>query len=215
MDVWKHRVWLINKAFKELNRKATFGLPTPFSPWFSSKALTKIWRVDDFTGYNNDIVFSVADKVEEWVIGHEREDFRSTGRIPHWNKMICLDAVGTDVLLTGWGFTGFLIYALIYFVACPNIISQEGINQDKCMLMLCKAPHYEGVWGTGGISPCIVNICTGWRRMVSSTPRPLYLRKTGPHLHWVSWSVWTFLGRNIYFTYWESNPNFSMCQPVA
>jgi hypothetical protein len=88
MNVWKQRVWLINKAFKEFNRKSTFGPPTPFSPWFSSKAVTKIWRVGDFTGYNNDIVFSVADKVEEWVIGHEREESGSSGWIPHWNKTI-------------------------------------------------------------------------------------------------------------------------------
>jgi len=90
-------------AFKEFNRKATFGSPTPFSPWFFSKAHT-IWRVYDFTGYNYDVVFSVADKVEEWVIGHEREEFRSSRRISHWNKTIFwLDTVRTDVLLTGWG----------------------------------------------------------------------------------------------------------------
>jgi hypothetical protein len=46
----------------------------------------------------------------------------------------------------------------------------------KVKLSLCFnwAPRNEGVLGSGGIAPCILDLCTRWRWVVSFTPRRLY-----------------------------------------
>jgi hypothetical protein len=46
--------------------------------------------------------------------------------------------------------------------------------QDKVVPMLDYAARHEGVRGSEGIAPPILNLDTRWRRVVSFTPRPLY-----------------------------------------
>jgi hypothetical protein len=52
----------------------------------------------------------------------------------------------------------------------------------KVKLSLCfnRAPHHEGVLGTGGIAPCILDLGTSWRTVVSFTPLPLYPQGKNP-----------------------------------
>jgi len=46
----------------------------------------------------------------------------------------------------------------------------------------CLIKHHEmnTYWGSGCISPCILNLGTGGRWMISFTPRPLYSRGKSP-----------------------------------
>jgi hypothetical protein len=47
----------------------------------------------------------------------------------------------------------------------------------------------KAYWESGGTAPCILILGTRWRLMVSSTPRPLYVRKN-PSTHWTEgWLV--------------------------
>jgi len=50
----------------------------------------------------------------------------------------------------------------------------------KSYLVLNYAPWHEDVWGSGGIAPPILNLCTRWRRVVSFTSRLLYSRGRNP-----------------------------------
>jgi hypothetical protein len=45
-------------------------------------------------------------------------------------------------------------------------------GEDKVVRELNEAPHHEDVWGSESIFPCILNLGTRWRRVVSFTPRP-------------------------------------------
>jgi hypothetical protein len=42
------------------------------------------------------------------------------------------------------------------------------------------APHHEGVLGSGGIAPRILDLGTRWRWMVNFTARPLYPQAKSP-----------------------------------
>jgi hypothetical protein len=54
----------------------------------------------------------------------------------------------------------------------------------KVKLSLCFnwAPRHEGVLGSGGIDPRILDLGTRWRWVVSFTPRPLYPQGKSPEL---------------------------------
>jgi hypothetical protein len=41
----------------------------------------------------------------------------------------------------------------------------------------------KDVWKSGGAAPCIINLGTGWRRVVSFTPRLLYPQERAPDTH--------------------------------
>jgi hypothetical protein len=51
--------------------------------------------------------------------------------------------------------------------------------------LLNKAPHYEGILGSGCEGPHILNIRTRWRCVVSFMPQPLYLWCKSPSPHWI------------------------------
>jgi hypothetical protein len=56
----------------------------------------------------------------------------------------------------------------------------------KVKLSLCLtnlALRHEGVWGSGCIDPHFRDLGTSWRRVVSFTSRPLYLRIKVPGTH--------------------------------
>jgi hypothetical protein len=64
---------------------------------------------------------------------------------------------------------------------------RQGCIQDiswkvKMKLSLCFnwASSHEGVLGSGGIAPRILNLGTGWRWVVSFTLQPLYFRGKSP-----------------------------------
>jgi hypothetical protein len=46
--------------------------------------------------------------------------------------------------------------------------------------VLNQAPRHEGVLGSGGIAPRILDLSTRWRWVVSFTPRPLYPQGKSP-----------------------------------
>jgi hypothetical protein len=46
------------------------------------------------------------------------------------------------------------------------------------------APHHEGVLGSGGIAPRILDLGTKWRWLVSFTLRPLYPQGKSPWYPW-------------------------------
>jgi hypothetical protein len=48
------------------------------------------------------------------------------------------------------------------------------------------APH-EGIWGSRGITPCILSLCIIWRWVVSFTPRPLC-----PRSLLAFWTLWSW-----------------------
>jgi hypothetical protein len=54
------------------------------------------------------------------------------------------------------------------------------IAKAKLSLCLTKYHTMKTYWGSGGIAPRILNFSTRWRRVVSFTPRPLYLRGKSP-----------------------------------
>jgi hypothetical protein len=48
----------------------------------------------------------------------------------------------------------------------------------KCKVV--PVPRHEHVLGSGGTAPCILNLGTRWKWMVSFTPQPLYPRRKNP-----------------------------------
>jgi hypothetical protein len=54
----------------------------------------------------------------------------------------------------------------------------------KTYLLLIKEHVRETYWESGGIVPCVLNLGTRWRWVVSFTPRTLYHRGENPDNHW-------------------------------
>jgi hypothetical protein len=53
------------------------------------------------------------------------------------------------------------------------------------VLFLTEHHAMKAYWGSGSITPCILDLGTRWRWMVSFTPRPLYLQGTHRKGGWV------------------------------
>jgi hypothetical protein len=68
-------------------------------------------------------------------------------------------------------------------------VSQH-IYQDIRELGKVKSEHHamKAYWEIGGIAPRLLDLSTRWRRVVSSTPRPLYPQGKSP---------WNPLGRRL------------------
>jgi hypothetical protein len=67
----------------------------------------------------------------------------------------------------------------IYHHKSPNLSSLN----VKGQLSLCitnEALYHEGVWGSGCIDPCFLDLSTNWRWVVRFTPQPLYPRGKNP-----------------------------------
>jgi hypothetical protein len=71
------------------------------------------------------------------------------------------------------------------------------------------------MWGSGCIYPCILDLSTSWRWVVSFMPRPVYLRYPldkeagrAPELIWMMWR------REKCRPYWNSNSDPSAIQPI-
>jgi hypothetical protein len=73
----------------------------------------------------------------------------------------------------------------------------------------------KAYWESGGIAPCILDIGTSWRWLVSFTPRPLYPRERAPYTHWTrGWvgpraGLDTVVKRKINSPYRDSNSQSS------
>jgi hypothetical protein len=93
----------------------------------------------------------------------------------------------------------------------------------KVKLSLCLTKHHamKTYWGIEGIAPCILDLGTRWRWVVSLTPRPLYPRERAPGTHWIGGWVGPRAGldgvvkRKIPSPRRESNPRTPIVQPVA
>jgi hypothetical protein len=76
-------------------------------------------------------------------------------------------------------------------------------------------------WGSGGIVPRLLDLGTGWKWVVSFTPRPLYPQGKSPGTHWIGGWVGpraildTVVKRKILSPHRKSNSRTSIIQPVA
>jgi hypothetical protein len=61
-----------------------------------------------------------------------------------------------------------------------KVTAMHGKVKVKLSLWFDWVPRHEGVWGSGGISPTILDLGTRWRWVVSFTPRPLYPQGKSP-----------------------------------
>jgi hypothetical protein len=66
-------------------------------------------------------------------------------------------------------------------------------SSDRLLWIWCWTKHHtmKTYWGSGGIAPCILDLDTRWRWVVSFTPRPLYpqgkmVKRKIPSPHWES-----------------------------
>jgi hypothetical protein len=72
----------------------------------------------------------------------------------------------------------------------PDIrAASEWVESVQVKLSLCLAKHHamNTYWGSGGIAPCIINICTIWRWIFSFTLWPLYHRRKSPSYPFNRW----------------------------
>jgi hypothetical protein len=79
----------------------------------------------------------------------------------------------------------------------------------------------KAYWGSGGIVPCILDLGTRWRWVVSFTHRPLYPQGTTRGTHWTGGWVGpravldAVVKRKIPSPRRKSNPRTPIVQPVA
>jgi hypothetical protein len=52
-------------------------------------------------------------------------------------------------------------------------------------VLLTKHHSMKAYWGSGGIAPCILDLGTRWRWVISFTFGPLYPRERYPCTHWI------------------------------
>jgi len=52
-----------------------------------------------------------------------------------------------------------------------SLINNKGVKLSQC---LTKYRDMKTYWGSGSIVPCILNLGTRWRWVVSFTSQPLY-----------------------------------------
>jgi hypothetical protein len=94
-------------------------------------------------------------------------------------------------------------------------------GKGKVVPVFNQAPRHEGVLGSGGIAPCILDLGTRWRWVVSFTPRSLYPQ--GKSLWCPLDRGWVgpravldaVVKRKIPSPRQESNPRTPIVQPVA
>jgi hypothetical protein len=55
----------------------------------------------------------------------------------------------------------------------------------KSLCLTNQALCQEGVWESGCIDPCFLELGTSWRWVVSFTPQPLYPRERATGTHWI------------------------------
>jgi len=77
-----------------------------------------------------------------------------------------------------------------------DFISSQFTYRGKVVRVLNCVLRHEDVWRCGRIVPGILNFGARWRRVVSFTPLPLYLRGKSLRYHWweAGWAlepVWT------------------------
>jgi hypothetical protein len=90
----------------------------------------------------------------------------------HYNKWLCY--VRTDGVIK-WHVTQS--YSLVSLCNVKAVLHHFALItvQLSCSCVFCNwASRHEGVLGSGGIAPHILDLGTRWRWAVSYTPRPLY-----------------------------------------
>jgi len=72
-------------------------------------------------------------------------------------------------------------------------LSQLSTTPWRCILCLIMYHAMKTYWGSGGLSPLVLSLGTGWRWVVSFTLRSLYARSKSPRdcIWWAPESVWT------------------------
>jgi hypothetical protein len=87
--------------------------------------------------------------------------------------------------------------------------------------VLNKARRHEGILGSGGIAPCILDLGTRWRWVVSFMPRLLSPQGRAPGTYWIGDWVGPrvvldmMVKREITSPCWELNPRIPIIQPIA
>jgi hypothetical protein len=59
------------------------------------------------------------------------------------------------------------------------------LTKYHAMIVLNYALYHEHTWESEGITPCILDLATRWRRVVSFKPRSLYCWEKSPSTHWI------------------------------
>jgi hypothetical protein len=57
-------------------------------------------------------------------------------------------------------------------------------SEGKGKLFLCLIKHHKDISESGGTTPCILNLGTRLRQVISFTPQPLYPWKKHPGIHY-------------------------------
>jgi len=71
-----------------------------------------------------------------------------------------------------------------------NLLFSHFLSKNsKYEILVVPVPQTEHhamktYWGSGGIAPCVLDLGTRWRWVVSFTPRPLYPKGRNPDTHW-------------------------------
>jgi hypothetical protein len=102
-------------------------------------------------------------------------------------------------------------------------VSKVFLLAEKTVYQTCykvKALCHKGIWGSGCIDPCFLDLGTSWRWVVSFTLQPFYSWGESPvpigkGAWWAPEPVWTTWGRTNSWPYQDSNSDPSVVQPVA
>jgi hypothetical protein len=94
------------------------------------------------------------------------------------------------------------IVVSVYFVMTQSgnfwmLPRMEIILRENCEENVGMTSRHEGVLGSGGIAPRILDLGTRWKWVVSFTPRPLYPRERAPVIHWIGGWVDTRVGMDM------------------
>jgi len=93
----------------------------------------------------------------------------------------------------------------------------------KSHMASCPCTFHEGIWGSGSITPLILNLCTRQRRwVVSFMPKPLHHRKKKktsllcPQKRRLRWPLcWSWMVCRRFCPCWKSNHASTAVQPIA
>jgi hypothetical protein len=111
------------------------------------------------------------------------------------------------------------VFQSLFWNRCMTCV---GKGKVTVKLSLCLTKHHtmKMYWRSGGITPCILDLSTRWRWVVSFMPQPLYPRERVPGTHCIGgWvgpkaSLDAVVKGKIPSHYWDLNPCYSVHSPV-
>jgi hypothetical protein len=86
----------------------------------------------------------------------------------------------------------------VSFVSTFIWVREVKVKLSLCFIFFYWAPHQEVILGCGCIAPCILDLGTRWRWVVSFTLQPLYPQGRAPCTHWIG----GWVGPELVWTQW-------------